>query len=891
MLLAGSVLAAGCAAQPDRPDTRPAAPVARAGAVPRSHVTVSGQASGSSDPKSQLRLDQIEPPVAFPATAPTTEPALPPIEAVRLFAQARAAQLDGQTFAAADLLRQAIALDPGSFDLHRSLAELYDDGSDPRALAEWEKVARIEPDRLDVQMQLARQQIMRGDFAAALTHLRLATRTSDYKQDAPASGEADFLLARVLQEQGYDRAALEVYERLLVRLTNPSYAMRRVPQLSMLLLHPEALSLRIASLYEKHGEWAPALKILRAAAVREGTGFEVQARIVRDMAASGDKPAAVRAAADLVARSHGDRDSVALLRQLIGPDGAVQTLEQLRRRQPDDRQVVYALVDLLTDEHRPAEATRTIEQGMQRWPEDLPLLRRRVALLASTGKLDDAGKLLIASFAHRPDRELELLPLWRTLTRPSASGWLRLRDVQKLSVSPDLQPARLVLLAQEARTWRRDAIEHDSLRKAVAARPVFGPAFREMLAWIWSDPLRSDQQKSYDARELIDSARQAGDGGLADELRAQSLLDQHKPSDAAMAFADAVKSGDRSPELYLNFAAAVDATGNLAGAQKLLWKLALDRPFCAEAYIELYALCEKDSKPQEARRVLSAWLTADPGSVVAARAAAREAFAARRFSDAERILLDLFEHHDNDPDVLAALQEFYTQTNQLPELMTRLKERLAREPWNFTLAEALAQTYADRQRTSDAVGVIGRMRRAFGDDPDLLYEISGLYARAGQNAASEQVLRQVLKLDPSDAGASNDLAYTWAEQGKNLGEAEALVRQAVNAEPDNLSFLDSMGWVLYKRGKFAEALPHLAKAAQPDGQADPVVLDHLGDTLYRLGDREQAARRWQQAVSRIGQSRDDATSELKELRAQLLKKRQQLEARQPVSVAPVAQEH
>jgi Tfp pilus assembly protein PilF len=409
-----------------------------------------------------------------------------------------------------------------------------------------------------------------------------------------------------------------------------------------------------------------------------------------------------------------------------------------------------------------------------------------------------------------------------------------------------------------------------------------------MLAWIWSDPLRSAQQKSRDALELIDAARKAGDPALANELHAQSLLDQHKTADAAVAFAEAVKSGDRSPELYLNFAAAVDSTGNLAGAQQLLWKLVSDRPFCSEAYVELYALCEKDAKPQEARRMLSAWLTADPDSVAAARATAREAFAARRFSDTERILLDLFDRHDNDPGVLAALQEFYTQTDQLPELMTRLRERLAKEPWNFTLAEVLAQTDADQQRTSDAVAVIDRMRRTFGDDPDLLYEISGLYARAGQNAAAEQVLQQVLKLDPSYAGASNDLAYTWAEQGRNLDEAEALVRQAVNAEPDNPSFLDSMGWVLYKRGKFAEALPHLAKAAQPDGQADPIVLDHLGDTLYRLGDRDQAARRWQQAVSHIGQSRDDANNELKELRAQLLRKRQQLEAHQPVSVAPVA---
>jgi Tfp pilus assembly protein PilF len=185
--------------------------------------------------------------------------------------------------------------------------------------------------------------------------------------------------------------------------------------------------------------------------------------------------------------------------------------------------------------------------------------------------------------------------------------------------------------------------------------------------------------------------------------------------------------------------------------------------------------------------------------------------------------------------------------------------------------------------------VLDQMRRAFSNEPDVLYQISGLYGRAGRQASAEQVLADLLKLDSSYAGASNDLGYTWAEQGRNLGEAEELVRKAVTAEPDNASFLDSMGWVLYKRGKFAEALPVLKRAAGPDGNADPVVLDHLGDTLYRLGEHDQAASRWQQAARRLADAHDDDREELKQLRAQLIKKQQQFTAGQPVSVAPVAE--
>ena len=69
------------------------------------------------------------------------------------------------------------------------------------------------------------------------------------------------------------------------------------------------------------------------------------------------------------------------------------------------------------------------------------------------------------------------------------------------------------------------------------------------------------------------------------------------------------------------------------------------------------------------------------------------------------------------------------------------------------------------------------------DEPDVLYDLSQEYARLGLPRTAEEVLEQVLALDPAHAGASNDLGYAWAEQGRNLERAEALAREAVKEEP------------------------------------------------------------------------------------------------------------
>ena len=177
------------------------------------------------------------------------------------------------------------------------------------------------------------------------------------------------------------------------------------------------------------------------------------------------------------------------------------------------------------------------------------------------------------------------------------------------------------------------------------------------------------------------------------------------------------------------------------------------------------------------------------------------------------------------------------------------------------------------------------------DDPDLLYSLSTLYARVGKKDASEDVLAEVLKLDPNHPGASNDLGYVWAEGGRNLPESEALIRKALDAEPHNTSYLDSMGWILYKRGKWAEARGYLDRAigtreaAGSPRPADPVVLNHRGDVLYRLGEKDAAVVDWQRAADHIAAMKDDADDEMKALQPQLLGKVRQEKAGEAVKVA------
>ena len=216
-------------------------------------------------------------------------------------------------------------------------------------------------------------------------------------------------------------------------------------------------------------------------------------------------------------------------------------------------------------------------------------------------------------------------------------------------------------------------------------------------------------------------------------------------------------------------------------------------------------------------------------------------------------------------------------------------------------------TLPSRWRRSKRLAAVPPRRRRpwtrlvrLSNEPDALYDLSCAYRQLGFEATADDVLQQVLRLNPAHPQAGSDLACEWAEQGKNLAAAEQLTRHAVEATPGSAVLLDSLGWVLYKEGRFEEARAALEQAIGPEPSPptameplDPVLLDHFGDCLYRLHEADAAGRFWQRCSSRLagisGEGKPcENPSNLRSLRSRLESKQQQLKAGQPVDVAPVA---
>jgi tetratricopeptide (TPR) repeat protein len=131
--------------------------------------------------------------------------------------------------------------------------------------------------------------------------------------------------------------------------------------------------------------------------------------------------------------------------------------------------------------------------------------------------------------------------------------------------------------------------------------------------------------------------------------------------------------------------------------------------------------------------------------------------------------------------------------------------------------------------------------------PELLVLRASVLDAAKRHADAEKVIRRCLETHPDAHEAMNYLAYTMAERGQNLGEAQKLIEQALVFEPDNAAYVDTLGWVHFQLGRFEPALAALQRAAAlaPD---DPVIADHVGDALAALGRTGEAVSEWQRSL-------------------------------------------
>jgi tetratricopeptide (TPR) repeat protein len=143
-------------------------------------------------------------------------------------------------------------------------------------------------------------------------------------------------------------------------------------------------------------------------------------------------------------------------------------------------------------------------------------------------------------------------------------------------------------------------------------------------------------------------------------------------------------------------------------------------------------------------------------------------------------------------------------------------------------------------------------------DNATVYTLIGMLEDSRQNFdAAIDSYKKALELDPNAVIAANNLAWSYAANGKgNLDEAVRLAQTVVQRNPNVAGFVDTLGWVYYKKNLYGAAVEQLRKAIALDeaaarvanGTPSPTYQYHLGMALKGNGDRGGSQQALQAAL-------------------------------------------
>src|SRR5208282_3396616 len=133
-------------------------------------------------------------------------------------------------------------------------------------------------------------------------------------------------------------------------------------------------------------------------------------------------------------------------------------------------------------------------------------------------------------------------------------------------------------------------------------------------------------------------------------------------------------------------------------------------------------------------------------------------------------------------------------------------------------------------------------------------------AGRGDMARAIDECEKLLQSFPNQPQLRNNLAFFYAEQGRNLDRATEIAEQLVKSFPADAVMRDTLGWVYHRAGHDEQAVEQLQRAVTLAPSVARTQL-HLGQALLAAGRRAEAGEALRDALAHGLSGADKAEAE------------------------------
>lgn len=416
---------------------------------------------------------------------------------------------------------------------------------------------------------------------------------------------------------------------------------------------------------------------------------------------------------------------------------------------------------------------------------------------------------------------------------------------------PDFVPGKINLARVDFVLGDRPAAE-ELLKDVLAKSPASQPAL-SMLVGSYLETSRPT-----DAVATIERAHQAEPNQTHVTVMLGELYIRNGDPQKALDLVNAEKGENVSSTDILSLkAAALLALGQKKEARDAYSEILKNDPSIIGARRQLVALLIEAGDFETARNVVTAGIAANPKNYALYQDYVMIDLRSTGL-DAALATADRLQSQNQDFTAIRALKgDIFMAANRPEDAVKAFTDANDAAP-SSPLVTRLATALFRAGRTDQGKSLLMDWLAKHPEDVVATEQVAELDIAAGTYDQASKYLELILKQQPHNTVALNNLAWVDQQLGKNA-DAATLGRQAYVLNP-NAQTADTLGWILVSKGDLNNAVALLRQAATQNA-SDPRILYHFGVVLNKLGKNDEAKAQLQKVVANKADFKEKAEAQ------------------------------
>ncbi len=351
------------------------------------------------------------------------------------------------------------------------------------------------------------------------------------------------------------------------------------------------------------------------------------------------------------------------------------------------------------------------------------------------------------------------------------------------------------------------------------------------------------------------------------KLLLAQIFSQKGDHTRALQLADeAIKEQPANIGAHLMRTTALLGIGDRTHAKEELAAILKAFPNSTDAKYQLGYINFTEKNYKEALSIFNEMLQSNPGDFRGMVGVVETEVAAGDYTGALQKINDALAKDPKRQDLRVALGNVLARSGKYDEAIQQFQMLVSANPKSSDLETKLAEAY---RLKGDFNAAVDHFRKATTLAPNNivpLLRVAQLLDGVGRRAEAKPVYDQILRLDPYNVVALNNLAFIKAEEGSDLDQALAYAQRAKQKVPNDANISDTLGWIYIKKNLSDDAV-RVFKDLVEKQPNNPTYRYHLAMALFQKGDRPSAKQECEAAL-RVSPSKDEQ-AKIKELIAKI----------------------